>query len=67
MDKHLKMYPANSWTIKGTLKKIKEDQRLIIYDLKTPLQGLTGSVYIHCEQSHNHLWDKLVLEKESSI
>ena len=67
MDKHLKKDVANSWIIKGTLKKIKEDQRLIIYDLKTPLQGLTGSVYIHCEHSHNHLWDKLVLEKESSI
>ena len=67
MDKHLKKDAANSWIIKGTLKKIKEDQRLIIYDLKTPLHGLTGSVYIHCEQSNNHLWDKLLLEKESSI
>jgi len=67
MDKHFKKDVANSWIIKGTLKKIKKDQRLIIYDLKTPLQGLTGSFYIHCEQSHNHLWDKLVLEKESSI
>ena len=64
MDKCLKMYSPGSWTIKGTLKKIKEDQRLIIYDLKTPIQGLTGSVYIHCERSHNHLCDKLVLEKE---
>jgi hypothetical protein len=67
MDKNLKKDVANSWIIKGTLKKIKEDQRLIIYDLKTPLHGLTGSVYIHCEQSLNHLWDKLVLEKEPSI
>jgi len=67
MDKHLKKDAANSWIIKGTLKKIKEDQRLIIYDLKTPLHGLTGSVYIHCEQNLNHLWDKLVLEKEPSI
>jgi len=23
MDEHLKMYPPDSWTIKGTLKKIK--------------------------------------------
>jgi len=66
MDEHLKIYLPDSWTIKGTLKKIKEDQRLIVYDLKTPVQGLTGSVYIHSEQSHNHLWDRLVLEKESS-
>jgi len=67
MDKDPKKDAGNSWIIKGTLKKIKEDQRLIIYDLKTPLHGLTGSVYIHCEQSHNHLWDKLVLKKESSL
>lgn len=65
MEKYLKMYPPDSWTIKGTLKKIKEHQRLIVYDLKTPLQGLTGSVYIYSERSHNQLWDKLVLEKES--
>lgn len=66
MEKHLKMHPPNSWTIKGILKKIKEDQRLIVYDLKTPLKGLTGSVYIYSERSYNHLWDKLLLEKESS-
>jgi len=65
MDEHLKMYPPDSWTIKGTLKKIKEDQRVIVYDLKTPLQGVTGSVYVYSERSHDHLWDKLVLEKES--
>ena len=66
MNKHAKIHPSNSWTIKGTLKKIKEDQRLIVYDLKTPLHGLTGSVYVYSERSYNHLWDKLVLEKESS-
>ena len=65
MDKDLKMYPPDSWTIKGTLKKIKEDQRVIVYDLKAPLQGVTGSVYVYSERSHNHLWDRLVLEKES--
>jgi len=65
MDEHLKMYPPDSWTIKGTLKKIKADHRVIVYDLKTPLQGVTGSVYVYSERSHDHLWDKLVLEKES--
>ena len=55
MNKHAKIHPSNSWTIKGTLKKIKEDQRLIVYDLKTPLHGLTGSVYVYSERSYNHM------------
>ena len=55
MDEHLKMYPPGSWTIKGTLKKIKEDQRVIVDDLKTPLQGVPGSVYVYSERSHDHL------------
>jgi hypothetical protein len=66
MEKHLKMPPPNSSTNKDILKKTREDQRFVVYDLKTPLKGLTGSVYIHSKRSYNHLWDKLVLEKESS-
>jgi len=66
MEEEVKMYSSNSWIIKGTLKKIKEDQRIIVYNLQTPLQGLKGSLYIYSDRGHNHLWDKLVLEKESS-
>ena len=54
----------NPWTIKGTLKKIKEDQRMIVYNLTTSLKGLSGSVYIHSERGYDHLWDRIVLEKD---
>jgi hypothetical protein len=64
MGKDIKIRLLSSTTVKGTLKKIKEDQRLIVYNLKTPLHGLSGSVYIHAERNSNHLWDRLVLEKE---
>ena len=48
------------------MKKIKEDQRVMVNDLKTPLQAVAGGVYIYSERNSSHLWDELVLEKESS-
>jgi hypothetical protein len=66
MGADVKMRPLSSTTIRGTLKKIKEDQRVIVYELKTPLQGAAGSVHIYSERNSSHLWDELLLEKESS-
>jgi hypothetical protein len=37
---------------------------MIVYNLTTPLKGLSGSVYIHSERGYDHLWDRIVLEKQ---
>ena len=47
--------------LKGTLEKVKEDSRNIIYEIKIDTPGLNGSIYI--DRSRLPIFDKLILSK----
>ena len=49
-------------TITGILEKVKQDERNIIYEIKTDCPGLKGSLYI--DRSRLPIFDRLVLTKE---
>ena len=47
--------------IEGVLKKVKEDGRLLVYDLECYVQGISGSIYI--DKTYMPLFDKLIMKK----
>ena len=49
--------------LKGTLEKVKEDSRNIIYEIKIDTPGLNGSIYI--DRLHLPVFDKLILVKST--
>ena len=51
-------------TIEGTLRRIKENERTIIYniELESSIRGISGSVYI--DRSYLPYFNRLVLAKE---
>ena len=50
--------------IKGTLRKVKEDGHVQVFDLGCHIQGVSGSIYI--DKSYLPLFQKLIMEKASS-
>lgn len=50
--------------LKGVLKRIKEDDRSIVYNLELPIRGIHGSIYI--DRSLSPVFDKLILTKVSN-
>ena len=54
-----------TYTINGILKKIKEDNRLQVFDLECHIQGISGSIYI--DKSYLPLFDELILKKQKEL
>ena len=59
-----KIYKSTTHTIKGTLRKVKEDGHVQVFDLDTKVQGISGSIFI--DKSYLPLFDKLIMKKASS-
>ena len=55
---------GNGKTIIGSLVKVKEDPNNLIYEIKTSIEGLNGSIYI--DRSRLPIFNRLILEKESN-
>jgi len=55
---------ASNYIIEGTLRQIKEDPKLIVYDIQFDVRGLTGSIYIDRNRPPP-LFNRLVIERST--
>jgi len=51
--------------IAGTLVKIKESDKNLIYEIETDIMGLKGSIYV--DRSRLPYFDKLILTKGETV